>query len=158
MKRNEHLYCGRTACQMQVLIVNIITLVSYSISSFFSTCQNSFLVVLKILWCSGVWNPWDRKAKALADLGDEDYKMMLCVDSSAIENSIILKPSEEWTGCQELSTVSSSYCSGQLDPRKVLQGFHWLHPCCQQRFLICCLMCCTIKKHLPVCVLYWLRY
>ncbi|KAB1211696.1 putative glucose-6-phosphate 1-epimerase [Morella rubra] len=71
---------------------------------------------------AGVWNPWDRKAKALADLGDEDYKMMLCVDSSAIENSIILKPSEEWTGCQELLTVSSSYCSGQLDPRKDSQA------------------------------------
>ncbi|KAL3833119.1 hypothetical protein ACJIZ3_007855 [Penstemon smallii] len=70
-----------------------------------------------------VWNPWDKKAKALPDLGDEDYKTMLCVDSAAIETPIVLKPSEEWKGRQELSTVSSSYCSGQLDPRKVLQGF-----------------------------------
>ncbi|KAF5479682.1 hypothetical protein F2P56_000482 [Juglans regia] len=73
---------------------------------------------------SGVWNPWDKKAKALPDLRDEDYKTMLCVDSAAIENSIVLKPFEEWTGYQELSTVSSSYCSGQLDPRKVVQGIH----------------------------------
>ncbi|KAK4488523.1 hypothetical protein RD792_004287 [Penstemon davidsonii] len=70
-----------------------------------------------------VWNPWDKKAKALPDLGDEDYKTMLCVDSAAIETPIVLKPFEEWKGRQELSTVSSSYCSGQLDPRKVLQGF-----------------------------------
>lgn len=70
-----------------------------------------------------VWNPWDKKAKALPDLGDEDYKTMLCVDSAAIETPVILKPSEEWKGRQELSTVSSSYCSGQLDPRKVLYGF-----------------------------------
>ncbi|KAK4846525.1 hypothetical protein QYF36_018591 [Acer negundo] len=72
---------------------------------------------------SVVWNPWDKKAKALPDLGDEDYKTMLCVDSAAIETPIILKPFEEWKGRQELSTVSSSYCSGQLDPRQVLYGF-----------------------------------
>ncbi|MCD9560484.1 hypothetical protein HAX54_019170 [Datura stramonium] len=69
-----------------------------------------------------VWNPWDKKSKSLPDLGDEDYKKMLCVDSAAVETPIILKPSEEWKGRQELSTVSSSYCSGQLDPRKVLYG------------------------------------
>ncbi|KAI3452482.1 hypothetical protein Pfo_009146 [Paulownia fortunei] len=70
-----------------------------------------------------VWNPWDKKAKALPDLGDEDYKTMLCVDSASIETPIVLKPFEEWKGRQELSTVSSSYCSGQLDPWKVLHGF-----------------------------------
>uniref|UniRef100_A0A3Q7F2B7 glucose-6-phosphate 1-epimerase n=1 Tax=Solanum lycopersicum TaxID=4081 RepID=A0A3Q7F2B7_SOLLC len=69
-----------------------------------------------------VWNPWDKKAKSLPDLGDQDYKKMLCVDSAAVETPIILKPSEEWRGRQELSTVSSSYCSGQLDPRKVIYG------------------------------------
>ncbi|CAA7404828.1 unnamed protein product [Spirodela intermedia] len=69
-----------------------------------------------------VWNPWDRKAKALPDFGDDDYKSMLCVDSAAIETPILLKSFEEWKGWQELSTVSSSYCSGQLDPCKVLYG------------------------------------
>lgn len=69
-----------------------------------------------------MWNPWDKKAKALPDMGDDDYKYMLCVDSAVIETPITLKPFEEWKGRQELSTVSSSYCSGQLDPRKVL-GF-----------------------------------
>ncbi|WZY80520.1 hypothetical protein YC2023_026904 [Brassica napus] len=67
-----------------------------------------------------VWNPWDKKAKSIADMGDEDYTTMLCVDSGAIETPILLKPCEEWRGRQELSIVSSSYCSGQLDPRKVL--------------------------------------
>lgn len=71
-----------------------------------------------------VWNPWARKAKAMADMGDEDYKSMICLDSAAIETPIVLKPCEEWKGYQELSSVSSSYCSGQLDPRKVLYGFH----------------------------------
>ncbi|KAL0675531.1 hypothetical protein Bca4012_003512 [Brassica carinata] len=65
-----------------------------------------------------VWNPWDKKAKSIADMGDEDYMTMLCVDSGAIEPQVLLKPGEEWKGRQELSIVSSSYCSGQLDPRK----------------------------------------
>ncbi|XP_057482193.1 putative glucose-6-phosphate 1-epimerase isoform X1 [Actinidia eriantha] len=69
-----------------------------------------------------VWNPWDKKAKALSDLGDEDYKTMLCMDSAVVETPIGLKPFEEWKGRQELSAVSSSYFSGQLNPRKVLLG------------------------------------
>ncbi|KAL0919891.1 hypothetical protein M5K25_012016 [Dendrobium thyrsiflorum] len=69
-----------------------------------------------------VWNPWDKKAKAIADLGDDDYKHMLCVEAAAIEKPITLKPGEEWKGRLELSAVPSSYCSGQLDPQRVLHG------------------------------------
>nr|CAD1831997.1 unnamed protein product [Ananas comosus var. bracteatus] len=69
-----------------------------------------------------VWNPWDKKAKVIPDLGDEDYKHMICVGAAAVGKSITLKPGEEWRGRQELSAVPSSYCSGQLDPRKVLEG------------------------------------
>jgi hypothetical protein len=32
--------------------------------------------------------------------------------------------------------VSSSYCSGQLDPRRVLYGFHWSHSWAKWRFLV----------------------
>lgn len=67
-----------------------------------------------------VWNPWDKRAKAIVDLGDDEYKYMLCVEAAAVEKPITLKPGEEWRGRQELSTVPSSYCSGQLDPRRVL--------------------------------------
>ncbi|XP_031108282.1 putative glucose-6-phosphate 1-epimerase isoform X2 [Ipomoea triloba] len=69
-----------------------------------------------------VWNPWDKKAKAMADFGDDEYKHMLCVEAAAVEKAITLKPGEEWRGRQELSVVPSSYCSGQLDPQKVLHG------------------------------------
>ncbi|GAB4838259.1 hypothetical protein Ancab_027788 [Ancistrocladus abbreviatus] len=69
-----------------------------------------------------VWNPWDKKAKAMADFGDDEYKHMLCVEATAIEKPITLKPGEEWKGRQELSAVPSSYCSGQLDPQIVLRG------------------------------------
>ena len=69
-----------------------------------------------------MWNPWDKRAKVVPDLGYDDYKTMLCVESAVTETPIVLKPMEEWKGYQELSAVSSSYCSGQLDPRKVLYG------------------------------------
>ncbi|XP_028793142.1 putative glucose-6-phosphate 1-epimerase isoform X1 [Neltuma alba] len=71
-----------------------------------------------------VWNPWERKAKAMYDMGDEDYQSMICLSCAAIENPVALKPGEEWKAYQEISTVSSSYCSGQLDPRRVIHGFH----------------------------------
>ncbi|RYR13894.1 hypothetical protein Ahy_B04g070652 isoform B [Arachis hypogaea] len=69
-----------------------------------------------------VWNPWDKKAKAMADFGDDEYKHMLCVEAAAVEKAVTLKPGEEWKGRLELSAVPSSYCSGQLDPQRVLQG------------------------------------
>ncbi|OWM69541.1 hypothetical protein CDL15_Pgr014002 [Punica granatum] len=68
-----------------------------------------------------VWNPWDKKAKAMPDFGDEEYKHMLCVEAACVEKPITLKPGEEWRGRQEISAVPSSYCSGQLDPRRALQ-------------------------------------
>ncbi|MED6183544.1 hypothetical protein PIB30_038768 [Stylosanthes scabra] len=55
-----------------------------------------------------VWNPWEKKSKAVADLGDEEYKQMLCVDGAAVEKPITLKPGEEWTGRLELSVVPST--------------------------------------------------
>jgi glucose-6-phosphate 1-epimerase len=69
-----------------------------------------------------LWNPWDKRSKIMQDLGDEEYKHMLCVEPAAVEKPVTLKPGEEWKGKMELTAVPSSYCSGQLDPEKVLQG------------------------------------
>lgn len=55
-----------------------------------------------------VWNPWDKKAKALTDLGDDEYKQMLCVDGAVVEKPITLKQGEEWIGQLDLSLRSSS--------------------------------------------------
>ncbi|MBA0730886.1 hypothetical protein Golax_023100 [Gossypium laxum] len=74
-----------------------------------------------------VWNPWDKKAKALADFGDDEYKHMLCVETAAIEKPITLTPGEEWRGSQELCAVPPSYCGGLLDARKVLQCAEKMH-------------------------------
>lgn len=68
---------------------------------------------------SVVWNPWDKKSKAMADLGDNEYKHMLCIEAAAVENPIFLKPGEEWIGRQELSIVPPSYYSIHLDPLRV---------------------------------------
>ncbi|KAF5937135.1 hypothetical protein HYC85_024641 [Camellia sinensis] len=57
-----------------------------------------------------VWNPWEKKAKAMLDFGDDEYKQMLCVDGAIIEKPITLKPGEEWTGRLELGVVPSSFC------------------------------------------------
>ncbi|KAG8375064.1 hypothetical protein BUALT_Bualt10G0061200 [Buddleja alternifolia] len=54
-----------------------------------------------------VWNPWDKKSRAISDFGDEEYRHMLCVDAAAIEKPITLKPGEEWTGRVELSVTPS---------------------------------------------------
>ncbi|GAA0183074.1 hypothetical protein LIER_30553 [Lithospermum erythrorhizon] len=67
-----------------------------------------------------IWNPWGKKSKLLPFQCDKDYKVMLSVDSAAYEKPIVLKPSEEWKASQELSIVSSSYCSGQLDSKMVM--------------------------------------
>ncbi|TYH67438.1 hypothetical protein ES332_D06G188200v1 [Gossypium tomentosum] len=67
-----------------------------------------------------VWNPWDKKAKSMADFGDNEYMHMLCVEAACVEEPITLKPGEEWKGRQEISAVPSSYCSEQLDPLRLL--------------------------------------
>lgn len=71
---------------------------------------------------AAVWNPWERKAKAMADFGDDEYKHMICVGPAAVEKPITLKPGEEWKGRQKISTVSSSYHSGMLDAGNALQS------------------------------------
>ncbi|PWA60932.1 Aldose 1-/Glucose-6-phosphate 1-epimerase [Artemisia annua] len=50
-----------------------------------------------------VWNPWDKKAKAMADMGVDEYRRMVCVDGAVVANPITLKPVEEWTGRLEIT-------------------------------------------------------
>jgi glucose-6-phosphate 1-epimerase len=45
-----------------------------------------------------VWNPWRQGAAKLADLGDEEWRQMICVEASNILGSAIsLDPGEEHT-------------------------------------------------------------
>ncbi|EYU30616.1 hypothetical protein ABFS82_11G062200 [Erythranthe guttata] len=50
-----------------------------------------------------VWNPWEVDASSIADLGDQEYKQMVCVEAAAVETEITLYPNEEWIGTQRLS-------------------------------------------------------
>ncbi|XP_055821647.1 putative glucose-6-phosphate 1-epimerase [Solanum dulcamara] len=50
-----------------------------------------------------VWNPWEEKSVAIADLGDEEYEHMVCVGGAAIEKPITLEKGEKWTGTLKLS-------------------------------------------------------
>ncbi|CAH9108278.1 unnamed protein product [Cuscuta epithymum] len=61
-----------------------------------------------------VWNPWEKKSKAMVDFGDEEYKQMLCVDAAAIEKPVTLKPGEEWTSRVALVVVPSTFCGDDL--------------------------------------------
>ncbi|XP_076910687.1 putative glucose-6-phosphate 1-epimerase [Bidens hawaiensis] len=69
--------------------------------------KRTFLIRKDGLPDAVVWNPWDKKAKAMVDFGDDEYKHMLCVEAAAVENPITLKPGEEWRGRQQLSAVST---------------------------------------------------
>jgi glucose-6-phosphate 1-epimerase len=62
-----------------------------------------------------LWNPWRKKSRKISDLGDDDYKQMLCIGAAVGENPIILQPGDEWQGSQEIIEVPSSYCSGLLE-------------------------------------------
>ncbi|XP_075500439.1 putative glucose-6-phosphate 1-epimerase isoform X1 [Primulina tabacum] len=84
--------------------------------------KQTFVIYKEGLPDVAVWNPWDKKAKALGDFGYDEYTRMLCVSPAAVETPITLKPGEEWTGRQKLCAVPSSYCSGQLDPQRVIRG------------------------------------
>ncbi|XP_057811046.1 putative glucose-6-phosphate 1-epimerase [Salvia miltiorrhiza] len=80
--------------------------------------KRTFVVHKKGLPDAVVWNPWDKPPRNLGS----DYKTMVSVDSAVFEKPVMLKPFQIWKGFQEINTVSSSYCSGQLDPKKVAQA------------------------------------
>ncbi|KAI7741502.1 hypothetical protein M8C21_007732 [Ambrosia artemisiifolia] len=61
-----------------------------------------------------VWNPWEKKSKSMADLGDDEYRQMVCVDGAVVEKPVTLKPGEEWKGRLEIIVVPSSFSSEGL--------------------------------------------
>lgn len=49
-----------------------------------------------------VWNPWEAKAAALADLPDKGFRHMLCVEAAAAQHRIELDAGASWHGRQSL--------------------------------------------------------
>ncbi|KAL9150991.1 hypothetical protein ABFS82_11G024500 [Erythranthe guttata] len=52
-----------------------------------------------------VYNPW-KEARDIVDLGDEEYRKMVCVEAAAVGSEITLNPGEEWTATQFADSVS----------------------------------------------------
>jgi glucose-6-phosphate 1-epimerase len=50
-----------------------------------------------------VWNPGPGKAAAMADLPDDDWLQMLCVEAAQIGEPVILAPGQEWAARQSFS-------------------------------------------------------
>ena len=50
-----------------------------------------------------VWNPGADKAQALADLGGEEYRRMVCVEAAAAGEPVEVAPGARWTGAQRLT-------------------------------------------------------
>jgi len=56
-----------------------------------------------------VWNPWSDGASSLADLGDEEWREMACVEAANIlGNTIALAPGEEHTMAAKISVTGSA--------------------------------------------------
>ena len=50
-----------------------------------------------------VWNPWEHKCAAIADLPRDGFRRFLCVESALVEAPVTLAGGEEWVGRQTLS-------------------------------------------------------
>jgi glucose-6-phosphate 1-epimerase len=55
-----------------------------------------------------VWNPWVNGAKNIADLKDNEYREMVCVESGNILAPIVLAPGELYTSAQILRVEQDS--------------------------------------------------
>ena len=47
-----------------------------------------------------VWNPWEEKCAALADMAPDGFRGMLCVEAAAAAKPVIVAPGESWSGRQ----------------------------------------------------------
>lgn len=53
-----------------------------------------------------VWNPWETKAKGMADFGPEDgYKKMICVETGSVMQWNTLEAGDTWEGGQRIKAL-----------------------------------------------------
>ena len=53
-----------------------------------------------------VWNPGDEGAAAMADLPNDGFRHMLCVEAAQVAQAVTLAPGEQWEGVQELAVLT----------------------------------------------------
>jgi glucose-6-phosphate 1-epimerase len=49
-----------------------------------------------------VWNPWETRGAAIADLPADGFRRMLCVEAAAVAEPVVVAPGESWAGRQGL--------------------------------------------------------
>lgn len=49
-----------------------------------------------------IWNPWVERSQSIADLPDDAYKFMVCIEAGSIGKPIELAPNKIWAGSQTL--------------------------------------------------------
>lgn len=49
-----------------------------------------------------VWNPWLERSAAIADLPDDGFRRMLCIEAAAARQPVRVQPGESWWGRQTL--------------------------------------------------------
>jgi glucose-6-phosphate 1-epimerase len=52
-----------------------------------------------------VWNPGPELSAKLADLSDDGWRHMLCVEAARIDEPVLLAPGAEWQGWQQLTVL-----------------------------------------------------
>ena len=54
-----------------------------------------------------IWNPWKEGAKAFADMADNEYQEMLCIESANVQKPIQLEAGETWQGLQKITVINT---------------------------------------------------
>ena len=49
-----------------------------------------------------VWNPWVERSAAIADLPNDGFRHLLCVEAAAAQHPVRLAAGESWWGRQTL--------------------------------------------------------
>lgn len=52
-----------------------------------------------------VWNPWQEKAKAAADIGEHNYPRYVCVEVGGVKDAVKLDKNQSWNGAQEITLL-----------------------------------------------------
>ncbi|MCH7345639.1 D-hexose-6-phosphate mutarotase [Pelomonas sp. CA6] len=52
-----------------------------------------------------VWNPGEAKCAQLADMPEDGWRQMLCVEAAQVLNPVTLAPGEDWAGMQRLELL-----------------------------------------------------